>query len=165
MPPPEPVTARQQLQAVTIGQMHFGQIGFDSKGKWTPDIWRLPPLLVQDRVTVAATASANFALGGNVDDFNWLHPWGNLSDSYSVYQGESRRIALNAEASCSECFLEVGQPGPAGDFGPYSFTVESIQHALGLGLAPVSSVKRKGESKPPPHLLMAPQSKMDWMSL
>jgi len=144
-----------QAQSVVLGVMHFGDTR--SNGSQSPfgSVWRLPPLLGQDVVTIAGQAiDGNYivtGIAGDVDDFDYSQKWMNNSESAGANDGnynnlspEGSRIGLRVLNPCSVCYFELGKVTAPWDGGPYKFTVESIQHAVGLGLTSVSSVKRKG---------------------
>ncbi len=144
-----------QAQSVTLGVTYFGDSSAAKGTTLRGSVWRLPELLAQDVVTLSGSFQGaphlTVGLAGNVDDFDYRQNWMNngrslLEMDYLPGSG-SARLQYSVLNSCGSCFLQLGN-GAAAAFnyynGPYSFTVESIQHAVGLGLASVSSVKRKG---------------------
>ncbi len=136
---------------ITLGQTYFGNVANDDPMNRNGDVWRLPPLLEQDVVTVSGVRtdtqglqdSVFVCLNGNVDDFDFQDNWCGLTvgeDSSNLPRSGSR-VTLQANAAASDAFLEF-----ADSFGlaTYQFTVESIQHRVGLSLTALTSVKRKG---------------------
>lgn len=137
-------TKPSEATTVNLGQVYFGGSSRPSDPvSRNGELWRLPSLLAQDVVTVAGqsdngTYNEEICLAGGVDDYSFTDNWCNNSESqYLTPQG--RRVTLVAGRDASDSFLELHPINSA-----YHFTVESIQHALGLGLPAVQSVKRKG---------------------
>lgn len=116
------------------------------------DFWRLPPILAGDVVTVAwrwtgSGYGPRMCLTGGIDDFDWYQNPCKLS---SAVMGEraGARSQLTSSAAQSVAFLQFTEETPCAFGcnykGPYQFTVESIQHAVGLSMDPVSSLSPKG---------------------
>ncbi len=143
-----------EAQQIMLGTKYSGDT--ESPGGKPPfgSVWRLPGLLAQDRVTLTGEAAGNsveVGLAGDVDDYDYVQLWKN---NFSLISGPGNgaevipengagRFVLQAREACGTCFLEFGHPNGSYN-GTYSFTVESIQHAVGLGLTSVATVKRKG---------------------
>jgi hypothetical protein len=140
---------------VAVGQHYFG----NTQHEWnagccttTVDLWHLPPLLTADVLTVAWHAGQNeegvrLCLAQDVDDYDWAenYPNGswhvcNGSQQYTVSGSGSARTTLQVRSSTANGYLEVLGSGPQWP-GPYDFTIESIQHAIGVGLSPVTRIK------------------------
>lgn len=137
---------------ISLGQMYFGGSLLPSQPVApNGELWRLPSLLPQDVVTVAGqsnngTYNIEVCLAGNIDDYSFNDSWCNNSErAYLTPQG--RRVALVAAQNTPQSYLEFHPIN-----SPYQFTVESVQHAVGLGLTSVSSVKRKGVVRGTAHL-------------
>lgn len=141
--------------SVVLGVMYFGDTR--SNGDQSPfgSVWRLPSLLSQDVVTIAGQALDGgyivTGIAGDVDDYDYAQKWRNNFESagdndgnYNSLSPEGARIRLRALNACAVCYFELGKVTAPWDGGPYKFTVESIQHAVGLGLTSVSAVQRKG---------------------
>lgn len=143
-----------QATPITLGVTYFGDSRSSSGSSAPPygSVWRLPPLLAQDVVTIAGTGTGGdevpVGIAGDVDDFDYVQEWNNnfepVGDSSTWLPPQSARLTLRVIRACSACFLELGSQSVSWYNDPYSFAVESIQHAVGLGLTSVSSVNRKG---------------------
>ena len=77
-----------------------------------------------------------------MDDYSWLQGKCNLSNRVFAGTAGKRETFLVPSAAASAYLELIDYYG--GNYGPYQFTVESIQHQVGLGLASVQSVGRKG---------------------
>ena len=131
---------------VTVGQHYFGNSYHASNDaeRGPVDLWRLPPLLTSDAVTIAWNASGGapeLCLAQNIDDFSWAEEANicNGSGRYRVSGGGSSRTVIEAKSATSSPFLEFWG-GSCCSSEPYDFTIESIQHAIGVGLTPVTSI-------------------------
>jgi hypothetical protein len=129
---------------VAVGQQYIGSIG---PGHRT-EFWRLPPLMANDVVTVAwSTADlTTLCLMTGVDDYSWDTGSDRLCGrNYGSTTG--RRFRLVAGSSSPDAFLVFDDPvfgGMSGRDEPYEFTVESIQHWLGVGMRRTVRVSRRG---------------------
>lgn len=125
--------------AVRVGVPTFGNT--DSPDKYPyQDYYRLPHLMAQSVVTVAARSGSSYhymCLAANLDDFNWDEARCNLSNDQS-FDRYGDRLRLEAKAHTSSAYLRV----MAGYRGPYEFTIEKIQHRLGMALKGGSTFKR-----------------------
>lgn len=137
-----------QAPTVDIGAPYFGDNrdqSCTSSSFCRSDFWRLPALLAQDVVTIAwrhiDRDGPKACLTGNVDDYDWLRNGCNLSEAAYGSDGGSRS-QLVATTAASPAYLQFYCTGGIScSSGPYEFTVESIQHALGLSLKKVTKVK------------------------
>lgn len=127
---------------VQIGQINFGSTDHvPNNGYYHYDFWRLPPLLARDRVTVAWKSDGLnlICVAGNVDDFDWPQSTCNRSEA-SILGGIggalSERARLRVTAAANPAYLQFYEccSGAA-----YEFTVEAVQHSLGVAVryAPV----------------------------
>lgn len=138
--------------AVTIGQPYFGDNTDYGCGNTLcrVDMWRLPSLLSQDVITVAwrhmASRGPRVCVAGNIDDYSWLQDACNLATpEYGDDAGKRTVLTVSAAAPAAYLqFIDKDCFGSCGYYGPYQFTVETVQHALGLSLQAVSRVARKG---------------------
>lgn len=148
--------APSEAQSITLGVAYFGDSTAAKGSTRRGSVWRLPPLLSQDVVTIAGTFQGvphlTVGLAGNVDDFDYVQNWMNnsrsLDEQDSLPGGGAARLRYRVLNACGECFVELGSTAPAAFNyynGAYSFTVESVQHALGLALTPAASISRKGK--------------------
>jgi hypothetical protein len=144
---------------VTVGQHYFGNTANSRDGNasgsisnGSVDLWRLPPLLTSDAITVAWHVVTNdvpgLCLAQNIDDYNWAQE-GNIcngSNGYLVAGNGSARTIIQAKSATSDPFLEFYSgcfvdPPDEVDNCPYDFVIESIQHAIGIGLTPAARIK------------------------
>jgi hypothetical protein len=140
----------QGAPTVQVGVPRFGNTADPNKAPYQ-DYYRLPNLLAQDVVTVAALPQsgvrASFCLAGNVDQFNWEQEGCNLSQDVYV-DSFGKRIQFTAARATNLAYLRVGNiyyltsPDNA---GPYQFTVEKIQHRLALTISAPAQVSRNGQ--------------------
>jgi hypothetical protein len=145
-------------QLATVGVQYFGNTDHCASGEpyvyCHADLWRLPALLPGDNVTVAWRHTTNdgpkMCITGNVDDFDFEANRCNRSkDQYNneaVYGSISgKRTVFTVPASASPAYLTFYDNncfGPCGNYGPYEFTVEKIQHRV-LGAIPArNTIKR-----------------------
>lgn len=147
-----------------VGTQYFGNTDHCSVGepytKCHADLWKLPALLAGDRVTVAwsptNTSGPRMCITGNVDDYSWVQnrcnrsTWNGTSSTglYSTLGG-SRDVAT-VPAAASTAFLTFYDGdcfGACGDYGPYEFTVEKIQHRVLISLPAQTTVVRNGTIK------------------
>jgi hypothetical protein len=125
---------------VTVGQSYFGDsLSHGRNSSDGPmDLWRLPPLLASDVMTIAWTATGQYApelcLAQDVDDYSWGSQLCNGSERFGVGRSGSTRTTIQAKAATSAPFLEFAPECCVSGSAPYNFTVESIQHAIGVGL-------------------------------
>ncbi len=135
---------------ITLGQTYFGNVANDDPMNRNGDVWRLPPLLEQDAVTVSGVRTDTqgiqdlvyVCLNGNVDDFDFQDEFCGLAVGGPSYIDRSgSRVTLQANAAASDAFLEFSDSFA---LATYQFTVETIQHKVGLSLTALTSVKRKG---------------------
>lgn len=158
-----------QAVPVSLGVAYFGDNSDYSCNIDTCriDFWKLPALLAQDVVTVAWKQTGRngpfMCLQGGVDDYSWNDNLCNLSSGvYSNTAGQ--RSTLTASKATDPAFLTFRDKdcfGPCGYYGPYQFTVESIQHALGLSLSKPNGKTVKGTAylsngQPAPDGLVVP---------
>ena len=106
------------------------------------DFWRLPAVLAADVITVAwkhtgAAGGPKVCVSGNVDDFDWAKNFCNLSATESG-SNLGARTRLTVKAAAPTAYLQFLDPPvcpwACGSVGPYQFTVESIQHAVGVAM-------------------------------
>lgn len=124
---------------VTVGQHYFG-----NTNKEEPNFWRLPPLLTDDVVTVAwndPLAQHVLCLTQDADDYNWAEKSCNGSGHFEVPGSSySARLLITANSATAAAFLDfIGEH--CCESHPYDFVVESIQHAVGIGLTPAARIK------------------------
>lgn len=129
---------------IAVGQHYFGNAGHASNA-WRPvDVWRLPPLLTGDAITIAWHGGQGPALclAQNIDDYNWAEVDNqcNGSGEYFVASNGSARTVIEAKSATSNAFLEFSSYCACERSEPYDFTIESIQHAIGVGLTPVTEI-------------------------
>jgi len=123
---------------VAVGQHYFGNIShaYNAGFQRAADLWRLPPLLTSDAITVAWNATGpSLCLAQDVDDYSWGESLCNGSSQNGVSGSGSARSVINVKSATSAGYLEF-LSSCCGEPGSYDFTVESIQHAIGVGLAP-----------------------------
>jgi hypothetical protein len=130
---------------IAIGQHYMGNTAHDINTSNAPvDLWRLPPLLTGDAMTVAWRAESNYpevpalCLAQDVDDYNWAE-YGNRcngSGRFMVAGNGAARSVITVKAAASAPFLELSGDTCEGCNEAYDFVVESIQHALGVSLTP-----------------------------
>lgn len=127
--------------AVQVGVPTFGNTSVPSTGP-SQDYFRLPTLLEQSRVTVAAASSSSsggyICLAGNVDNYNWNQHKCNLADE-QWFNHNGSRLRFDAAFATSSAYLRVRHSFSG---KPYEFTVEKIQHKLGMALKGGSTFKR-----------------------
>lgn len=145
-----------QAPLVKLGQHYFGNTN-NATTQYPVELWRLPTLLTGDVITViwqahyAEVGGPTFCLIQNVDDFNWAESQNrcNASEEYGVpdYGDGSTRSVVQVRAATSDAFLEFGGCGSGCEFGTYdgayNFTIESIQHAVGVGLSPRGYIRTR----------------------
>src|SRR5262249_39324648 len=79
-------------------------------------------------------------LAQDVDDYSWAEEDCNGSNQYEVSGNGSARSVIPVKSSTSAPFLEFwGYECCSGQ--AYDFTVESMQHAIGVGLMPVFHIR------------------------
>jgi hypothetical protein len=134
---------------VTVGQHYFGNTYHAGNvSDDTADLWRLPPLLTSDVVTVAWNLTGEYesrpdlCLAQDVDDYNWAeyHNRCNGSAQASVSGSRSARTAFPVRSATSAPFLEFWGNECCGSQA-YDFVVEAIQHAIGVGLSPRTYIR------------------------
>jgi hypothetical protein len=133
-----------QAPLVTVGQHYFGNTGWSPGSGELVELWRLPPLLTSDAITVAWNASATYGypelcLTQDVDDYSWAENLCNGSSLSSVSNSGSARTVITAKAATSAPFLTFRGECCSNSL-PYDFVVESIQHAIGVGLTPAMRI-------------------------
>lgn len=131
---------------IAVGQTYIGNSADHQPNGEGVDFWLLPPLLTDDVVTVAwqSPTHANFlCLDMEVDDYSWGKAPCNASSDYDVSGTGSERTRLSASHGTSQAFLEFHSCCGLSE-APYNFVVESIQHAIGVNLTPVTSVAADG---------------------
>jgi hypothetical protein len=136
------VVKPSEAPPVTVGQHYFGNAGCSEcvGGQ----LWHLPPLLTSDIVSIAWNSTAGrypeLCLAQDIDDYNWGENSCNGSERSSVSGTGSARTAIQAKTATLAPFLEfIGECCYISL--PYDFTVESIQHAVGMGLTPMARIK------------------------
>jgi hypothetical protein len=132
-----------QAPLITIGTHYFGNTEHeDNAGDGSVDLWRLPSLINDDLITVAWNnhGGNRMCLAENVDDYSWDEESGlcNGSEGYETAGSGSARTTISAKVPTSSAYLEFTTD--CCEQGPYDFTVESIQHAIGVGLARVLEI-------------------------
>jgi hypothetical protein len=139
------VTSPSTASTAKVGTEYFGDTDHCDDGEpyigCHADLWKIPNLLISDRVTVAwahvETDGPKLCITGNADDFDWADKECNISDD--VYgSNQPMRTAFRAKHTAKPAFLTFFDPdcfGPCGYYGPYRFTVEKIQHLV-LGALP-----------------------------
>lgn len=148
-----------EAPTIALGQTYFGNA-------WRPrdrvypkgDVWRLPPLLSGDAVTLAGATDpgqGNMGIGpcltADADDYSYQQSLCNNGEATgeTYYLGlQGARITLIAKRATSNALLSMyleNGCSSCSSGAPYHFVVESVQHAVGLGLPAVSSVSRKGQ--------------------
>jgi hypothetical protein len=125
-----------QAPLVTVGQHYFGSTDHAAnRGNWEYDFWALPALIRADVVTVSWTTSSNaMCIFQSIDDYSWgdiAHDGCNGSEVFDVSGSGSSRSRLAAKASSASSYLTFYTCCSG---HPYDFTVESIQHSIGLAL-------------------------------
>jgi hypothetical protein len=131
---------------VTVGQHYFGDASHADNAGDSVDLWRLPPLLTADAITLAWNGAREFepglCLAQDVDDYNWAEENNicNGSGAYEVSSSGSARSVISVRSATSAPYLEFWSKYDDVD-SPYDFTIESIQHAIGVGLTPVTSIR------------------------
>jgi hypothetical protein len=145
-----------QAPGVVVGQHYFGNTGHDPispivYGTNTAfDFWKLPALLSNDVVTVAWSSQARdnlLCIGENFDDYSWGDHSCNGSNRFEVSNTGSSRDLISVKAPSASAYLQVSgdfMNGMYDDRGPYDFTVESIQHQLGVNLQRIFALARNG---------------------
>lgn len=123
---------------VTVGQHYFGNAGH-ANNAWRPvDVWGLPALLTGDAITIAWHGGQGPALclAQNIDDYDWAEVDNqcNGSGEYFVADNGSARTVIEAKSATAAPFLEFSSYCACERSEPYDFTIESIQHAIGIGL-------------------------------
>jgi hypothetical protein len=132
---------------IAVGQHYFGNTAHSPNvyGK-AVDFWRLPPLLIGDAITVAWQVTdnnvPNLCLAQDVDDYSWAEEghWCNGSQRYQVSGSGNARSTIQAKSTTSAAFLEFWGGECESCNQPYDFTIESIQHAIGVGLTAVTEI-------------------------
>ncbi|MCZ7631662.1 MAG: hypothetical protein M5U19_22525 [Microthrixaceae bacterium] len=93
--------------AVQVGVPTFGNTSVPSTGP-SQDYFRLPTLLEQSRVTVAAASSSSsggyIRLAGNVDNYNWNQHKCNLADE-QWFNHNGSRLRFDAAFATSSAYL------------------------------------------------------------
>jgi hypothetical protein len=131
---------------VAVGQHYFGNTGHagNAGDGAAVDLWLLPALLTGDAITVAWHSGSDpyLCLAQNVDDYNWAEEqnWCNASEEYSVAGNGSARTVIDVKSTTSAAYLEFWRNECGSCSNPYDFTIESIQHAIGVGLTPVTEI-------------------------
>lgn len=147
-----------EAPTITLGQTYFGNAyrPRDSVHQ-AGDVWRLPPLLARDIVTLAGATDpgqGNMGIGpcltADADDYSYQQSLCNNGEPMGeTYYLDTRgaRIVLTATRATNNALLSMGLENgcrACSSGAPYHFVVESIQHAVGLGLPALSAVGRKG---------------------
>lgn len=145
-----------QAPLVSVGQHYFGNTAHEWNAgccNKTFDLWRLPPLMTADMLTVAWHVESDitrWCIVKDIDDFNWAEHISqaegddyqcNGSDVERVSVNGSARSAVQARSATTNAYIEF--IGGGAEYPPvsYDFTIESIQHAVGVGLKPVARIK------------------------
>ncbi len=127
--------------AISIGTHYFGTTNHAANdGNYEYDFWKLPPVLAADVVTLAwnDAEDRNLAcVAVGVDDFSWGENECNGSEAFSVTGSGSARSSIEVGAANPVAYLEFYTCCTG---GPYDFTVESIQHAIGVGLTKATEI-------------------------
>lgn len=133
---------------VTVGVPMFGNSGDPASPSPSQDYYRLPNLLAQDVVTVAALpqATLRFCLAGNVDQYNWQQEGCNLAP-YQFVGSAGKRMQFQAARATNNAYLRVYNNRTA-----YQFTVEKVQHRLALTISAPAQIKRNGQVTVRTHL-------------
>lgn len=148
-------TKPSDAPTIAVGQMYFGDTSnavCGSDSYCHADLWRLPPVLAQDRITVAWRDTGldysdnNLCLLEGVDDFSWSTVMRDRCPTDYVSTDDSgTRSTLQAHRTSTSTFLNFhAWYGPDAGAGSYEFTVESIRHRVGLALNARETVKRRG---------------------
>jgi hypothetical protein len=130
--------------AVAIGQQYFGSIGSSHR----TEFWRLPVVTARDVVTMAWSTSelTQGCVKTNIDDYSWDTGDDDLcGGGYGDENG--RRFRMTVEESATDAFLVFDDPvwgGQSSEDAPYEFTVEGIQHWLGVGMRRQVRISRRG---------------------
>lgn len=109
------------------------------------DYYRLGSLKAQSVVTVTAKSNSGgsdtkrICLAGSIDDFNYDEAGCNLSDA-ERFDTYGDRVRLHAATHASSAYLRIYEYG--GGAGAYEFTIEKIQHKLGMALKGDNTFKR-----------------------
>lgn len=114
------------------------------------DYFRLPTVLAQSRVTVSARVLDDhgddghddflqMCLAGNVNDSNWRQRGCNLAPAHRFGVG-GKKVRFTAAFATNRAFLRF-----FGDDEEYRFTVERIQHKLGMGIRGGGTFKRNDQ--------------------
>jgi hypothetical protein len=134
------VVPPSQAQTMAIGTTYFG----NASGL---DYWRIPSLLLNDRVQVAWASDdsardsiSEICLTGNVDDYNYEDEYCNLSDDVDDSTGRHKFVASKAT---SNAFISLWSAFG----GPYHLVVERIQHAIGVSITMKDSYTPKSKIK------------------
>jgi hypothetical protein len=139
-----------QAPQVQVGQHYFGSTAHPpNNGGFAYDLWRLPALLAGDVISVAwnedPTQLTSLCVSDDVDDFNWSQYTCNASPEQATGGSHSARSIITSPRTSPNAFLEFWNDYPSSrNGGAYDFTVESIQHKLGVDLKRISSVSRRG---------------------
>lgn len=114
------------------------------------DFWRLPSLLSGDRVTVlwhhTSFAGPELCLTGAVTRTTWLSRLCNVAPNV-VGLASSRRVIFRSSGAVSSAFLQFHDndcSGSCGEYGPYVFNVERIQHQVNTRIVATRSVSPGG---------------------
>jgi hypothetical protein len=145
-----------EAPTITVGQHYFG----NTTHQWnagccnkTFDLWHLPPLMTADVLTVAWHAESDitrWCITQDVDDFNWAEHISQAEDNNSQCNGSNvEQVSANGNArttaqvrsETTNGYLEFIGGGAEYPRGSYDFTIESIQHAIGVGLDRVTRIK------------------------
>lgn len=145
----QPVTA----PSIVIGQSYTGNNSHCVSGEdgsyCLADLWRLPPLLLGDVVTVAwkheGTAGPRACLTGNVDQYSWSANHCNIAGNVGGTNA-GLRTKFVAKATASPAFLEFnyGFGFFAFDVGIYTFTVETVQNLVSVSIPAQTEIGRSG---------------------
>jgi hypothetical protein len=138
-----------QAPLIAVGQHYFGNTAHSPNAGVAPvDLWRLPPLLTGDAVTIGWNSNSNYepiqlCLAHDIDDYDWAERsnWCNGSRGYEVASNGSARSVLEVKSATSAAFLEFWGDECEDCNEPYDFVVESIQHTIGVGLKPVFHIR------------------------
>jgi hypothetical protein len=135
---------------VAPGQTYFGNTQAHGIGpshrQW--ELWRLPPLVSDDRLTVAWawTGQSDYentvCLALDVDDFSWGNDTCNGSSRLTPSATGSERATITVPRGSANAFLEFSSCCGPPLSGPYRFVVEAVQHALGISFVAMPSKLR-----------------------
>lgn len=131
---------------VKVGTTMFGDTGNPDTHP-EQDYFRLPTVLAQSRVTVSARVLDDhhdddflqMCLAGNVNDSNWRQRGCNLAPAHRFGVG-GKKVWFTAAFATNRAFLRF-----FGDDEEYRFTVERIQHKLGMGIRGNGTFRRNDQ--------------------